>query len=64
MSVMSIDGVTLCLRLKEVTSTHETVKLVAGFYQCNDRKMEEAEDFIHMDFSINLCLNRDQILEF
>ena len=47
---MALDGVTLFLHLKDVTNTckHkklETVKLMAGFLQCNGGKLVEAEDF-------------------
>ena len=50
-SVVALDGVTSFLRLNDVTNrcVHvnvcDTVHLLAGFFQCNGGKLEEAEDF-------------------
>ena len=43
-SVMALDDVTSFWRLKDV-HVCETVKLLAGFLQCNGGKLEVAEDF-------------------
>ena len=44
---MALDGVTSCLRLKDVTITCRRMRrsLLAGVLQCNGGKLEEAEDF-------------------
>ena len=44
--IMALDGVTLFSYLKDLTNTYlDKVQLLAGFPQCNGRKLEEAEDF-------------------
>ena len=47
-SSMALDGVTLLLRLKEVTSTCKRMRRslsIGGVLPCNGGKLEEAEDF-------------------
>ena len=44
---MALDGLTLFLRVKDVTNTHKQMRrsqVLAGVLQCNDGKLEEAED--------------------
>ena len=41
-SAMAVDGITSCLRLKEMhANVCETVKHLTGFLQCNGGKLEE-----------------------
>ena len=47
-SVMTLDGVTSFLRLKDVTkhvNVCDVVLVLAGVLQCNGGKSEETEDF-------------------
>ena len=47
-SVVSLDGVTLFLRLKRLhirVNVCDTVQLLVGFLQCNGGKLVETEDF-------------------
>ena len=51
---MALDGVKLFWRLKDITNTCECMPnspSIAGFLQCNGRKLEEAEDF-------KMCVHR------
>ena len=52
-SVVALDGVMLfscCKTLYIHVNVCDTVKLLAGFLQCNGGKLEEAEDFMCVFF--------------